>query len=451
MISSGMGGMDSFRYMAHDAGGDECVGHTAKDHLNCVNTIKMEAVKGGDAQNMVDMLHAQSVEETDFFFRVKFNEEGRFCTVFWRDTMMMEDYDLFGDVVVFDTTCPSAIEQVFPETRHRLCLWHLHQNVVSHFVQLKRDRSFKDMFHKCLSGCDTEEEFESCWMLMIQTYALEKYPWFERLYKIKTKWCTALNKDFFLAGLLSSQRSESTNHSLGFNTNKSTTLSKFYEIFVDKVADWRKKEKNDEFQCSRKIPHSALPLAGLLGHAAKVYTLRFFSDFETEFIKCISACCTHTHVEDNIMFYVVSTESDGIKHRVKYDCSNKLISCSCKKFESVGLLCFHCLRVLNINSVCEIPNSYILKRWTKVAKSELWDRFTTNEVGIGCSTTSTKQVEHSDGNVNDLDPEHSVTKGRSKRIKGHFQRNKKKKKSGDTSSELPPKEFGSKTPVVRLF
>ncbi|KAL8546906.1 hypothetical protein ACS0TY_006572 [Phlomoides rotata] len=159
------------------------------------------------------------------------------------------------------------------------------------------------------------------------------------------------------------------------------------------------------------------------------------------------------------MFYVVSTESDGIEHRVKYDCSNKLISYSCKKFESVGLLCFHCLRVLNINSVCEIPNWYILKRWTKVAKSELWDRFTTNEVGIGCktkngvpwrhemarkyynlllqcqendqareiiensysrdfvtintmisSTTSTKQVEHSDGNVNVLDPEHSVTK-----------------------------------------
>ncbi|KAL8501143.1 hypothetical protein ACS0TY_020636 [Phlomoides rotata] len=49
------------------------------------------------------------------------------------------------------------------------------------------------------------------------------------------------------------------------------------------------------------------------------------------------------------------------------------------------------------------------------------------------------------------DPEHSVTKGRSKRIKGHFQRNKKKKKSGDTASELPPKEFGSNTPAVRLF
>ncbi|KAL8520386.1 hypothetical protein ACS0TY_011059 [Phlomoides rotata] len=56
------------------------------------------------------------------------------------------------------------------------------------------------------------------------------------------------------------------------------------------------------------------------------------------------------------------------------------------------------------------------------------------------NSTSKKQVEHFDANVNDLDPEHSITKGRSKRIKGHFQRNKKKKKkkSGDTSSELPP-------------
>ncbi|KAL8544502.1 hypothetical protein ACS0TY_004898 [Phlomoides rotata] len=48
------------------------------------------------------------------------------------------------------------------------------------------------------------------------------------------------------------------------------------------------------------------------------------------------------------------------------------------------------------------------------------------------------------------DPEHSVTKGRSKRIKGHFQRNKKEK-SGETSGELPHKEFGSNTPDVRLF
>ncbi|KAL8535438.1 hypothetical protein ACS0TY_011176 [Phlomoides rotata] len=70
------------------------------------------------------------------------------------------------------------------------------------------------------------------------------------------------------------------------------------------------------------------------------------------------------------------------------------------------------------------------------------------------NSTSKKQVEHFDANVNDLDPEHSITKGRSKRIKGHFQRNKKKK-NGDTSSELPPsptpQEFGCNTPVVRLF
>ncbi|KAL8542683.1 hypothetical protein ACS0TY_003528 [Phlomoides rotata] len=66
------------------------------------------------------------------------------------------------------------------------------------------------------------------------------------------------------------------------------------------------------------------------------------------------------------------------------------------------------------------------------------------------STTSAKQVEHSDANVNVLYPEHFVTEGRSKRIKGHFQRNKKKK-TGETSTELPHKEFGSNTPVVRLF
>ena len=31
----------------------------------------------------------------------------------------------------------------------------------------------------------------------------------------------------------------------------------------------------------------------------------------------------------------------------------------------VGILCCHCLRILNIHYVKEIPEKYIMKRWTK--------------------------------------------------------------------------------------
>ncbi|XP_073133451.1 protein FAR1-RELATED SEQUENCE 5-like [Henckelia pumila] len=37
MISSGMRATDSYRYMVHEAGGEENVGHTLTDHMNFVN------------------------------------------------------------------------------------------------------------------------------------------------------------------------------------------------------------------------------------------------------------------------------------------------------------------------------------------------------------------------------------------------------------------------------
>lgn len=104
MISSGMRASDSFRYMVEEAGGEQCVGHTMKDHLNFVNRLKMTAIEGGDAQSVIDMLYQQNAEEEDFFFRVKLDDMGRLCNLFWRDSMMKEDYKVYGDVMVFDTT-----------------------------------------------------------------------------------------------------------------------------------------------------------------------------------------------------------------------------------------------------------------------------------------------------------------------------------------------------------
>ncbi|XP_073059472.1 protein FAR1-RELATED SEQUENCE 5-like isoform X7 [Primulina eburnea] len=333
MITSGMRSSDSFRYMVQDARGEENVGHTMKDHMNFVNRMKMNAIEGGDAQTVIEMLQEEDTKEEDFYFKVKLDDEGRLCNVYWRDSMMKEDYRIYGDVMVFDTTyrtnkynlicapfiginnhwnnamfgcaflanekyesfqwlfevfkksmggkCPitlftdqdqaiaTAIEKVFPQTRHRLCLWHLQQNAVSRFAQLKSENSFKVAFKKCLSGCANENEFESCWKSMISEYNLEDHSWFCRLYGLREKWCTALSKDFFSAGILSSQRSESTNHAIGFNAKKSTSLAEFYGILKATIKHWRIKEQNNEFQCSKSVPESVLPMTGMLKHASE--------------------------------------------------------------------------------------------------------------------------------------------------------------------------------------
>lgn len=104
MTSSGMRPTDSFRYMTKDAGGVDIVGHTLKDHLNFIHRLKMKAIEGGDAQTLIDILSQRAVDDPEFFFRVKLDNEGRLSNVFWRDSMMKEDFGIYGDVVVFDTT-----------------------------------------------------------------------------------------------------------------------------------------------------------------------------------------------------------------------------------------------------------------------------------------------------------------------------------------------------------
>ncbi|KAL6531346.1 hypothetical protein OROMI_027709 [Orobanche minor] len=446
MTPSGTGATGSFRYMTQDEEVEHSVGNTTRDPLNFLNRMKMGAIEGRDAQGLIDTLHQLSAEDQDFFFRVKLDDVGRLCNVFWRDSVMKEDYTVYGDVVVFDTTyrtnkynlicapfvginnhwknvmfgCAfiadektesfvwlmevfkksmegqspvtlftdqdlavgNAIEKVFPGTRHRLCRCHLYEDAVSQFGKLKGDKCFSDAFNKCLSGCKDETEFESCWNSMISKNGLEGHSWFKYLYDSREKWCTAINNDFFSVGMPSSRRSESTNSAIRFNAKKTTGLNEFYVIIKETVKCWRSNEAKDEFQCSTETPTSVLQLSGVMKHASEVYTLTLFKDFEEEFLKSISTSCRMSHYDNDILFYNVIHDDDVTCYNVTFSAVDNLISCSCKRFEECGLLCRHCLRVFHMHSVSQIPDCNIKRRWTKFAKKDIWDKF---DSGIGKS------------------------------------------------------------------
>ncbi|KAK2972543.1 hypothetical protein RJ640_014267 [Escallonia rubra] len=53
---------------------------------------------------------------------------------------------------------------------------------------------------------------------------------------------------------------------------------------------------------------------------------------------------------------------------VTRDEENATLSCSCNKFETVGILCGHALKVLDVLDIKYIPETYILKRWTRGAR-----------------------------------------------------------------------------------
>ncbi|XP_056697333.1 protein FAR1-RELATED SEQUENCE 5-like [Spinacia oleracea] len=381
---SGLKPTQSYKVMCREAGGEEAVGHSIKDHLNFVTRKKMKEIEGGDAQNVIDNLYNLQSEDPDVFFRFRLKENGKLErdetteSFVWVLQTFLKSMGHVAPVSVFtdqDQAMSNAILKVLPQTRHRLCLWHLIQNVVSRFGALKRDTSFKDAFNHCLSGCVSEEEFERCWKNMITTYKLSNSKWFQRLYKIKDKWCTGLSKDFFSAGILSSQRSESTNNAVCFKANKNTSLTDFFKIFQETVHRWRRTEKQCEFNCTNSTPTSVFPMTGLLKHASEVYTLTLFRDFEFEYGEAIGSFSNIVAMDGYKLYYEVYKENDTeSKQKVTFDAAAQRIACTCKNFEEARWLCYHCIRVLHLHSIPRIPDLYITKRWTKQAKADFWKK-----------------------------------------------------------------------------
>lgn len=211
---------------------------------------------------------------------------------------------------------------------------------------------------------------------MITEYKLEDNSWFTRLYSLKQKWCTALNKNFFLARIRSSQKSESTNHAIGFSVDQTTSLTDFYGVFKDTIKRWRLTKVKDEFGCSNSWSEStSFIMAGMPSHASEVYTFELFKEFHKEFRKGIALSTTVVGVHDSTILFDVKSFKGDSSYKVIYDSTLNLIKCDCMKFEEFGMLCAHSLRILHNNSAQRIPDAYIVKRWTKTTKTEVLNKF----------------------------------------------------------------------------
>ena len=85
-----------------------------------------------------------------------------------------------------------------------------------------------------------------------------------RLYQLKEKWCLTFCKDVFSGGMLSSQRSESTNASLSKRVNVTCGLFDFYNILCDVVTEWRIKEKDENVKNKDGFPEMYFPYVSIL-------------------------------------------------------------------------------------------------------------------------------------------------------------------------------------------
>ncbi|XAR49276.1 hypothetical protein NMG60_11032417 [Bertholletia excelsa] len=391
------------------------------------------ALEEGDIQAMLEYFMYMQDENPNFFYALDLNEEQRLRNVFWVDAKGRLDYSNFSDVVLFDTTyikneyklsfapfigvnhhCQSlllgcaliadeakptyawvmqawlramgrqapkvvltdqdnslkeVIAEVFRDSHHCYCLWHILSKIPEKLSYvLRQHENFTAKFNKCIFKSSTDEKFERRWWKMVDRFDLRNDIWLQSLYEDRERWNPTFMRDIFLAGMSTTQRSENVNSLFDKYVQRKTTLKEFLDQYKMILQDKCEEEAKADFETWHKQPGLKSP-SPFGKQMAAIYTHAIFKKFQVEVLGVV-ACHPKKESEDgaSITFKVQDFE-DNQDFSVIWNEKSSETSCSCRLFEYNGFLCRHVLIVLQMSGVHCIPSQYILKRWTKDAKS----------------------------------------------------------------------------------
>ncbi|PPD84392.1 hypothetical protein GOBAR_DD18671 [Gossypium barbadense] len=160
---------------------------------------------------------------------------------------------------------------------------------------------------------------------------------------------------------------ESLSNKLRSYLNDGQDVLQFFKHF-ERVMD---EQRHKEIKATHKMSHCKPELMGnviLLKHASEIYTPKAFEVFQHEYEECLNVVANQCSQNGYLSEYKVNTFGKSQEYIVTFDSSDDLVICCCMKFEYVGFLCSHALRVLDHRNIKVVPSRYILKRWMKDAR-----------------------------------------------------------------------------------
>ncbi|KAL0289321.1 UNVERIFIED_CONTAM: protein FAR-RED IMPAIRED RESPONSE 1 [Sesamum angustifolium] len=380
--------------MSRQSGGsfNSCLSKNEFDHQ--FDRGRYLALEEGDAQVMLEYFVQIQKENPGFFYAIDLNEDQRLRNLFWVDAKTRKDISasmmLFSSTLVTlkstwlramggqaptviitdpDKQLKSAVEEVFPYSRHCYALWHILERIHETLAHvLKQHENFMKKFNKCIFKSLTDEEFDMRWWKMVGRFELQENEWVHSMYVDRKKWVPTFMRDIFLAGLSTYQRSESVNSFFDKYIHKKINLKEFVRQYGAILQNRYEEEDMADFDTLHKQPALRSPspwekqMSTILTHA-------IFRKFQVEVLGVVGC---HPKKEKEMGANVIFRVDDCEKTEnfvVTWNEAKSEVSCSCLMFEYKGFLCRHSMIVLQICGLSSIPSRYILKRWTKDAKS----------------------------------------------------------------------------------
>ncbi|XP_042940727.1 protein FAR-RED IMPAIRED RESPONSE 1-like isoform X1 [Carya illinoinensis] len=273
-----------------------------------------------------------------------------------------------------DRAMKNAIALVFPNSRHRFCLWHilkkLPEKLGSHGAY---KTGLKSQLLNCVYDSHTTEEFERSWAVIIETYNLQENAWLQSLYVERMYWAPVFMKEVFWAGMSTTQRSESMNAFFDGYVHAKTNLKEFVDQFDNAL---RKKIENENAADFHSF-NTAIPVISpspLEKTFQNIYTCNKFRKVQKEVMGMLASLPTLHRKDGVIATYHVEDEVDiddfikEVTHTVYFNEVECEVKCSCALFEMRGILCRHVLGIMRLNKIRSVPEKYILDRWRKDIK-----------------------------------------------------------------------------------
>lgn len=401
--------------------------------MNQLGNAQHLALDAGDVQVMLDNFIYMQDENPNFFYAIDMNEDHCLKNVIWVDAKSRLDYGSFSDVVFFDTTyikneyklpfvpligvnhhfqgillgcalatdetrstyvwlmrawlkamgehAPSviltdqdyalkeAVLEVFPNSRHCFCLWHILSKMPEKLSYVMRQHeSFMPKFNKCIFKSFTDGQFEKRWWKIVDRFNLRNDMWFQSLYKDREKWVPTFMRDIFLAGMSTTQRSESIISFLDKYIQRRTTLKEFLDQYKAMLQEKCEEEAKADFESWHKQPGLKSP-SPFGKQMATLYTHAIFRKFQVEVLGVVACHPRKESEEGSTKTFKVQDFEENQDFIVVWNETTSDSSCLCRSFEYSGFLCRHLLIVLQMFGAHSIPPQYILVRWTKNAKS----------------------------------------------------------------------------------
>ncbi|KAK6926448.1 MULE transposase domain [Dillenia turbinata] len=387
---------------------------------------------GKDAQNMLDYFKKMQAENPGFFYAIQLDEDNRMANVFWADARSRTAYSHFGDTVTLDTayrvkqyrvpfapftginhhgqkilfgcallldeseasftwllktfltamsdrspvsiiTDPdvaiqTAVRQVFPEARHCFSRWNVLREGQEKLAPVCHERpDFQVELYNCINLTETIEEFESSWCSILDRYDLRRNDWLQSLYNARREWVPVYFRDSFFAVISPNQGVDGSFFD-GY-VNQQTTLPTFFKQYERALENWFEKETEADFDsiCTTPVLRTPSPMEK---QAANLYTKKIFAKFQEELVETFVYTANRIEGDGAVSTYrVAKFEDDHKAYMVTLNIPEMRASCSCQVFEYSGILCRHVLTVFTVTNVLTLPPHYILKRWSRHAKS----------------------------------------------------------------------------------